>query len=594
MVTSHIGLRGRVYRLRIRIPSRLRERVGRREIARSLMTGDRNLARLRGTRLASSLHQYLNHIQAHPDMPRVEIVALVNRWLQEQLDDDLEARPQPHENIQAEARRRRMPVSLHHSDVIAGSAQNDLDAMTKVWSEQDWDAVQRLVAPDIAGLGVVNERGTAPFIKMAEAMFTAMARLKEAQIARSAGETINRIDLDLSKFVDETVDVGDGDGEPRPPASEPAVPLVQPELQLDHVTLAAAREQYMAQIRARGGLGIKAVATHNTVTALLEEVLGGHVQMSAVSPSQLGNWKQIVLALPQRRNKVAPGLAYADAIALAKEKALPKIDNSTVKSKYVVPMKQFFRWAKETGLITSDPSAGINHRVPKRQGKKRNPFNDDELRVIFGSALYTGCKSSSRITTPGTFQVRDHRFWMPLVALYTGARLGEICQLELKDVVLRDSIWCFDINDERGKSVKTEASKRLTPIHSGIIKLGFLDYVEERRAAGGSALWPDVRKSAAGIPSDLESKRLNRLLDLILGEEYRRDRLLCFHSFRHTMIDAMRTAGISPDVRHAIVGHEGEHVEQKHYGEGYKPKALATAVEKVSYPIDLSALYVAS
>jgi ribosomal protein L17 len=45
MVASHIGLRGRIYRLRSRIPTHVRERIERREITRSLRTGDLALTR---------------------------------------------------------------------------------------------------------------------------------------------------------------------------------------------------------------------------------------------------------------------------------------------------------------------------------------------------------------------------------------------------------------------------------------------------------------------------------------------------------------------------------------------------------------------
>jgi integrase len=571
-------------------------------------------------------------------MPKAAINDLVNQWLREELDRDLVIRSGLNDALRADAIERGVMPSLHHSAVIAGSADADLERMIEMWETQDWQSVQRHVAPDIAGLGVVDDRGTAPYIKLAKAMFTAMAHLKQAQIDRSAGQYVHHVDVDLTDYAGESVDVADGAASqaravtsteteltpavamptsaaaPLPaetsklPGSASSSPAVTGSSSAGHIsrgsstaslvlaaediTLADARLRYMAQLRSRGGLGIKAISTHDTVTELLEEVLGAKLPMTLVKSAHLGLWKDVVLALPSRRNKVAPGLGYEEAMELAAGDTLPKIDNSTVKSKYVSPMKQFFRWAKETGLIASDPSESINHRALKRPGKRRNPFNGDDLRKIFSSPLYTGCKSDDRLTDPGDYRVRDHRFWMPLVALYTGARLGEICQLQLKDVAPRDGIWCFDINDEGEKSVKSEASKRLTPVHPELIKLGLIEYVEQRKAAGGAALWPGVRKSAAGIPSDLESKRLNRLLGLILGEEYRRDRLLSFHSFRGTMIDAMREAAISEDVRHAIVGHEGVHVEQKHYGEGYKPKALVSAISKVSYPIDLSALFV--
>ena len=37
-------------------------------------------------------------------------------------------------------------------------------------------------------------------------------------------------------------------------------------------------------------------------------------------------------------------------------------------------------------------------------------------------------------------------YWVPLLGLYTGARLNEICQLYVNDIKEIDKIWCIDIN----------------------------------------------------------------------------------------------------------------------------------------------------
>ena len=38
--------------------------------------------------------------------------------------------------------------------------------------------------------------------------------------------------------------------------------------------------------------------------------------------------------------------------------------------------------------------------------------------------------------------------WVPLIALYSGMRLGEICQLRTADVILEGKVWFFDVTDE--------------------------------------------------------------------------------------------------------------------------------------------------
>lgn len=58
-------------------------------------------------------------------------------------------------------------------------------------------------------------------------------------------------------------------------------------------------------------------------------------------------------------------------------------------------------------------------------------------------------------------------------------RLEEICQLTIDDIKQIDEVWCFDVNDQVDKRVKTIASKRYIPIHPKLIdELGLLDYVK--------------------------------------------------------------------------------------------------------------------
>ena len=79
-------------------------------------------------------------------------------------------------------------------------------------------------------------------------------------------------------------------------------------------------------------------------------------------------------------------------------------------------------------------------------------------------------------------------YWVPLIALVTGARMGEIVQLERHNIQRsRNGIWYFDITDEDAhlsvdpeKKIKTAGSKRQVPIHDILLKLRFLEYVGTR------------------------------------------------------------------------------------------------------------------
>ena len=80
------------------------------------------------------------------------------------------------------------------------------------------------------------------------------------------------------------------------------------------------------------------------------------------------------------------------------------------------------------------------------------------------------------------------RFWIPLLGLYTGAWLNEICQLDVADVLEIENVWCISINADGDpkKSVKNQYGCRDVPIHDNLVQLGFLDYVSQPKIVNRS------------------------------------------------------------------------------------------------------------
>src|SRR5690349_12926065 len=90
-----------------------------------------------------------------------------------------------------------------------------------------------------------------------------------------------------------------------------------------------------------------------------------------------------------------------------------------------------------------------------------------------------GSRNGRNYQQAGDHRIKDHRFWAPLIGLFSGARLNEIGQLRKGDVERVAEIWCFRITDEGEdeRSVKTSAGKRVVPMHQELIQLGLLDYL---------------------------------------------------------------------------------------------------------------------
>lgn len=204
---------------------------------------------------------------------------------------------------------------------------------------------------------------------------------------------------------------------------------------------------------------------------------------------------------------------------------------------------------------------------------KRRPWTDDELRLFFSQDLYSAYKLP-KDKKAGV----DAAYWIPLLGLYTGARLGELAQLRVGDVHESDGIHCLSITDEgEGQSVKTKAGSRLVPIHSELIRLGFLDYVSEVATKGDGPLWP-LLPPREGKPGGYFSQWFGSTRKALGFGKYPD-----FHCFRHTVRTMLAEAGVDESLIDTLVGHEVRGSTGTRVYTHRTKAALKRAIEALSY-----------
>jgi len=260
-----------------------------------------------------------------------------------------------------------------------------------------------------------------------------------------------------------------------------------------------------------------------------------------------------------------------------KPQPFPTLAPKTINDNKIGAISAVLQWAVGNAKLELNPARDVrvatNERRARREGGgNRLPFAEDQLVKLFTSGPY---EKPDRIS---------HHFWLPLLGYMTGGRLEEYAQLSVRDVV-RDhrANWHLKIDDENGKRIKNEASRRWIPIHSELINLGFLQFVDTMRDRGDQRLFPELKPDKFGVLSTNYSKVFGRgLRKLGFGKRY------VFHSFRHGFKDLCREAGIPKDVRDRIQGHTIDD-DAEDYGEGHKPWSLAKQVAKLRF-IDVSHL----
>ncbi|MEQ1490531.1 MAG: site-specific integrase [Terricaulis sp.] len=284
--------------------------------------------------------------------------------------------------------------------------------------------------------------------------------------------------------------------------------------------------------------------------------------------------EDVFLRLPSNHTKKYPGLTLAEALKKGTEEGAPVIALKTQRL-YVELLRTFFEWAEQDDMVEASPARKAP--LPKGRTGERNGFSIDELNTIFSAPLYSGCRDDeSGYAFRGNAKPRRHRFWIPLIALYSGMRVQEIALLRRRDLRHEWDVDFFDLVEDRvtGRRLKTKGSVRRVPVHPMLIELGLLAYAQRLPADG--YLFPDLLEGAKD-PGDSMSKWFGRFLaslEII-------DPSLVFHSFRHTFAPGCRASGIPREQQEAIGGwvYQGT---SGGYGDESLP-ALARALARLEY-----------
>lgn len=264
------------------------------------------------------------------------------------------------------------------------------------------------------------------------------------------------------------------------------------------------------------------------------------------------------------------------------EKLLKKTSPANARTK-LSNLKALLRvaWLKAR-LIPSNPASGVTIDVKAVPEEDVQPFDLPALKAIFASPIYT----SDERPEAGAGEAA---YWLPLLAMYTGARLNEVGQLRPADILKmpyldqdgqEQEAWCIRIVADKkdGLKLKNAWSARRVPIHADLIALGFLQFVDAAREAGQARIFPELRPDKYGTITANWSKWFGRYLR---GTIKVTDDRMRFHSFRHAFKDYAREAEIPEDVNDAFTGHRGQAVARR-YGSSlaYPLRPMVAAMAK--------------
>lgn len=330
--------------------------------------------------------------------------------------------------------------------------------------------------------------------------------------------------------------------------------------------LSSVIEAYSSNQLAEGKWSPKTEDTVNEIFRMWLRIVGD-MPIAEYGFEKHREYKAILQKLPPNINKSPQfkNKTIAEVLDLNETPAASHTIN-----KKLARVSSLFEWAISYGYVTLNPAKGMTIKSPKLARDERKVFSNDDLSKLFGSEVFIEKKYK-----------HSYYYWLPLLALYTGARLNELCQLHLKDFDIVDGINVIKINgDMPDKRLKTKAAVREVPIHSELIRIGLLDNVNKLRKRNAIRLFPELTLGRDGY-GHATSKWFARYRVKCGIEEQGK----VFHSFRHTFINELKQNDVSKEKIAALVGHEDESETFGRYGKKFHSKSLYKVIENLSFKV---------
>ena len=312
---------------------------------------------------------------------------------------------------------------------------------------------------------------------------------------------------------------------------------------------------------------------------LLKQVIGDR-PAGQITKADIAEFKQTIMRLPPNMNKMPEyqRKSIPEIIRYVENHQKRRLSPVTVK-KYLMRVNALFSFAENNGYIETNPAKGVMINVRKAEKTVIAPFTDEDLFKLFN------CEAVAEDRLRFSWQ-----FWLIVMAPLTGCRLEEMCQLHLSDIRQEDGVWLLDINSNaRDKTLKTESSPRLIPLHPFLIdELNLPGYVERLKKRGAKRLFPDLNLQSKGGYGRAVTRWFPKFRQNAGIAQYNeKGHKKVFHSFRHTFDTRLKHRYVETTMIDELMGHTVEKLSMGTYGEQYPIRqTLADGIMKLDFNLD--------
>ena len=281
----------------------------------------------------------------------------------------------------------------------------------------------------------------------------------------------------------------------------------------------------------------------------------------------------------QKFNEKNEKLSKSEREFLNQDEYVKFLSESTANN-YAWNWSALFDWSSKQEYISRNHAEGLQLKRDKTRTTRKS-YQLVQLRKIFESEHF----SNRTADDPA-------KYWIPLLLLYTGARLNEMSQLVVDDIVSIDDIWSIKIWDDEfdRQQLKNQQSRRIIPIHSKLIELGFVEYAQAIKQRKGRKLFPSLDTGG-----EKHSKYIGNWWGRFLKVVGVKENGIDAHSFRHTAVTVWQNKKVDVFWASCICGHGYSDQEEKKkaqpityavYGELPHPSVLKEYVEMLDFGLN--------
>lgn len=239
---------------------------------------------------------------------------------------------------------------------------------------------------------------------------------------------------------------------------------------------------------------------------------------------------------------------------------MPPVKTYSIKTLNVTieAIASMFEWGVREGYLDKNNAKSLQIKDERQDIELKEPFTAEDIQKIFFSGNFT----PDKITNPAYY-------WVPLIGLYTGMRLEEICQLHCIDISQVNDIWYFNIttlvadNSTEIKLLKNKNAQRQVPIHSKLVQLGVIDFFKQIKEAGSERVFHELTKTDKspkfGKNVGRAFSRYLQKCDIIMDKK-------SFNSLRHTFSHYFKVRNLHNNLFRQVFGHGIIELAARQYG----------------------------